>query len=568
MGPSSSRTGAAVALACLFFAVACTGIGAVAVHGVGAATAAGNRLSTDELATATVTAEVGHAVDAVYATGQVLALTADPGRRSTLATELYDEQIPAVETGLAQLQRIHGDDGAAEQAGLRQLSSQWAALRHLLNPGAGTTLTGPGVSGGASAQRIEAAYTPLSQHIGRLVAQEQHDADQQQQTAAADSHRTIWGIIAAVGVSLLVTAGLGVLGGRRLRRAMEPALDQVEFADTLQLAGDEGEAHHLLQRHLQRLVDGAGVTILNRNNSADRLEAVTSLPAGSCLQESLAQAEPRSCLAVRSARVHDEDDQRKALLGCPVCSGCPGRSTCTPLTVGGEVIGSVLVNRALPYRPIERQQIRDSVAQAAPVLANLRSLSIAELRAATDSLTGLPNKRAVGDTLKRMLAQASRTLSPLTLLTLDLDHFKDINDRYGHPVGDQALANVGAALRSAIRDSDFAGRQGGEEFVVMLPGTGIDGALLTAEKIRAAIAEISLPGVDLSLTASVGLAAYPEHALSSERLERLADAALYIAKRSGRDRVEVAEPTTDPVTTAAASADVSTGQVSVRPTAS
>jgi len=140
------------------------------------------------------------------------------------------------------------------------------------------------------------------------------------------------------------------------------------------------------------------------------------------------------------------------------------------------------------------------------------------------------------------LAQASRTFTPLSLVLLDLDHFKDINDRFGHPVGDQALANVGAALRSALRDSDFAGRHGGEEFAVLLPNTDIGGAVLTAEKIRAAIADITLPGVDLTITASAGIAAYPDHATSTERLERLADSALYLAKRSGRNRVEVATP--------------------------
>jgi diguanylate cyclase (GGDEF)-like protein len=207
------------------------------------------------------------------------------------------------------------------------------------------------------------------------------------------------------------------------------------------------------------------------------------------------------------------------------------------------VIGSVLVNRSTAYSAIERQQIRDSVGQAAPVLANLRNLAIAELRASTDSLTGLPNKRAVADTLKRMLAQASRTLSALSLVVLDLDHFKEINDRFGHPLGDQALANVGAAIRSALRESDFAGRNGGEEFAVLLPDTDSAGAVVTAEKLRAAIADISLPGVDLRVTASVGIAAYPEHALSTERLERLADSALYTAKRAGRDRIEVAIPT-------------------------
>lgn len=143
---------------------------------------------------------------------------------------------------------------------------------------------------------------------------------------------------------------------------------------------------------------------------------------------------------------------------CQVCGDCLGQSTCTPLTVGGEVIGSVLLTGPQPPTPEEEQRIRTSVAQAAPILANVRNLAIAELRAATDSLTGLPNKRAVNDTLKRMLAQSSRTLSPMALLLLDLDHFKDINDRFGHPVGDQALASVGAALTSVLRESDFAGR--------------------------------------------------------------------------------------------------------------
>ncbi|MEP7090482.1 MAG: GGDEF domain-containing protein [Nocardioidaceae bacterium] len=204
------------------------------------------------------------------------------------------------------------------------------------------------------------------------------------------------------------------------------------------------------------------------------------------------------------------------------------------------------MNRPTSYKATERTQIREAVAQAAPVLANLRNLAIAELRASTDSLTGLPNKRAVADTLNRMFAQASRSLTPLSMLVLDLDHFKALNDRFGHPMGDRALANVGAALRSAIRDSDFAGRNGGEEFAVLLPDTDTQGALATAEKVRAAIEDVSIPGLDLTITASLGIASYPEHAVNPDRLERLADAALYVAKRTGRNRVEVATPTQEP----------------------
>jgi diguanylate cyclase (GGDEF)-like protein len=206
------------------------------------------------------------------------------------------------------------------------------------------------------------------------------------------------------------------------------------------------------------------------------------------------------------------------------------------------VIGSVLLNHAAAYTEAEQQRIRDSVGQAAPVLANLRNLAVAEIRAATDGLTGLPNKRAVTDAMKRLFAQASTTASPLALLLIDLDHFKQINDQWGHPVGDQVLASIGAVLRSVLRARDFAGRNGGEEFAVLLPDTGIPAALEIAERIRTAITEISLPGTDVSVAASLGVVGFPDHATTLDRLERLADAALYIAKRQGRNRVELADP--------------------------
>jgi diguanylate cyclase (GGDEF)-like protein len=534
----SARLGIGVVYACVFFAIAAGGIGAVGIVAVGSATSTGNDITSDELATATITAQFGQQLDVVYSTAQALALSPSPTDRADLATTLYDEQIPAAETALSALQRIHADDGPAELAGVTTLTDQWATLRNLLSPAAIS-----GLSTGADptlASQLNAAYQPLTDKIVALIDRENSDGRDDQAHASSVSTRARWVIAGAVALAILATIALGWIATRRLRRAVEPGEDQIEFADTLQLAEDEDEAHQLLQRHLQRTVAHSIVTVLNRNNSADRLEAVTALPVGSPLISTLSHAEPRSCLAVRSGRSHDEDDHRAALLGCPVCAQCPGNSTCTPLTVGGEVIGSVLVNRPAQYNSSEQQHIRDSVGQAAPVLANLRNLAIAELRAATDSLTGLPNKRAVGDTLKRMLAQASRTLSPLCLLVLDLDHFKEINDRFGHPAGDQALANVGAAIRSALRDSDFAGRTGGEEFAVLLPDTDSAGGALTAERVRAAIAEISLPGVDLTISASVGIASYPDHATSTERLERLADSALYVAKRSGRDRIEIA----------------------------
>jgi diguanylate cyclase (GGDEF)-like protein len=174
------------------------------------------------------------------------------------------------------------------------------------------------------------------------------------------------------------------------------------------------------------------------------------------------------------------------------------------------------------------------------VLANLRNLALAEFRANSDALTGLPNKRATDDTLKRMVAYASRSLSPLSAIMLDLDHFKQINDRYGHGRGDEVLAAVGLAITESLRGSDFAGRFGGEEFLILLPDTTAPAALAVGERIRAAIATIALPGLDRDITASLGIADLLEHAGTVEGLIREADRALYTAKAEGRNRTVLA----------------------------
>jgi len=171
--------------------------------------------------------------------------------------------------------------------------------------------------------------------------------------------------------------------------------------------------------------------VLNRNNSADRLEATTELPPESGLAERLAIAQPRDCLAVRLARPHDEVPGAEQLISCDVCQALDGPKSCNPLLVGGEVIGSVLLSHGTDLTDQHRLRVKDSVTQAAPVLANLRNLAIAQLRAATDALTGLPNARAVQDTLKRLVAQASRMLWPLSAVLIDLDHFKEVNDTFG-----------------------------------------------------------------------------------------------------------------------------------------
>jgi diguanylate cyclase (GGDEF)-like protein len=509
----------------------------IGIIGTGASTRLGNATAGDELTTAVVTSQLAREMDADYATGENALLSASAAQRSRLLGTLYARLLPATDSLLSSLERLHADDSAAEHADIVRFVRQWIALRDLLSP---TDAAHPAAS---LATRLTAAYQPLSAHLDRLVVAEESGGRSNQARASSSGARTTGFVMGAAVLGLVIGAGLLVIGIRRIRRSLKPGVDQAEFADTLQIANDEEEAQQLLQRHLERTLTATSAVVLNRNNSADRLEAVTPLPGESPLADTLRGAEPRSCLAVRSGRTHRENGGRSALLQCPVCAVCPGATSCVPLTVGGEVIGSVLLNRPTPYAEAEEQQIRESVSQAAPVLANLRNLAVAEIRAATDGLTGLPNKRAATDTLKRLFAQASTTRSPLALLLLDLDHFKQINDQGGHAVGDQVLANVGTVLRAVLRTRDFAGRNGGEEFVILLPDTDVPAALEVAERVRGAIAEISLPGSDVKVTTSIGVAGFPDHAATLDRLERLADAALYLAKRHGRNRVELAEPT-------------------------
>jgi diguanylate cyclase (GGDEF)-like protein len=530
-----ARAALGVIAICALFALTSVGIGIVGVLGVRSTTRTGVQITRDELGTATATARTTRAIDNAFATGESVLLAPNAASRAVAATALLATNLPDADSAVTTLVALHVDDGAAEKADINAFVTQWTTTRSLL-----VRVSSDPSSDSSTLIALKASYQRLSGHLDELIDREDVDAIAHQDRATDTKESTIWTLSVAVAVTILMAVLVAMFAIRRVRRALLPEQNQSEFADTMQLADGEAEAHQLIKTHLERAVSHSVVTVLNRNNSADRLEAMTAIEPDSCLARSLEHAEPRSCLAMRSGRQQRQGGDQPALLECTVCGGCEGSSTCTPMTVGGEVIGSVLLSAPRPPSVDEEDRVRNSVSQAAPILANLRNLAIAQLRAATDGLTGLPNKRAVEDTLKRMLAQSSRALAPMAMLSIDLDNFKNVNDRYGHPVGDQALANVGAALIGVLRDSDFAGRNGGEEFAVLLPDTDLDGATTTAEKIRAAIAEIRIPIADEPLTASIGVAMYPDHATSAEHLERLADAALYVAKRLGRNRVEVA----------------------------
>lgn len=161
--------------------------------------------------------------------------------------------------------------------------------------------------------------------------------------------------------------------------------------------------------------------------------------------------------------------------------------------------------------------------------------------AVRDSLTGLYNRRYLDETLEREVSRARREGVALSLVMLDIDHFKRINDTYGHQVGDEALRLLAKSLLADVRAEDMVCRYGGEEFLILLPSMPLEAALVRAEVWREGVASLSLAlgTLQIGITISLGVSAYPEHGKSPDDLTRCADQALYQAKREGRNRVVV-----------------------------
>ena len=177
------------------------------------------------------------------------------------------------------------------------------------------------------------------------------------------------------------------------------------------------------------------------------------------------------------------------------------------------------------------------------LLADLRH------RSRHDGLTGLLNRRTMEETLLSQVQRSRRTGEPFTVLMLDLDHFKAINDRHGHAAGDRALKHTAAALKAELREVDALGRFGGEEFLVLMPGTTVEAARPVAERLRTALTTDAprIDGATPPLSASIGIAQWRGPAEEPSRLLMRADAALYRAKMRGRDCVVVDSPEIEPI---------------------
>lgn len=208
-----------------------------------------------------------------------------------------------------------------------------------------------------------------------------------------------------------------------------------------------------------------------------------------------------------------------------------------PLKIGEQVVGVMNVAYRQPQEfPEDRLRVLGLLGdQAALAIANARFYNVVSLQAQTDPLTGLANRRAFDQRLDEEIRRSNRYNHPFVLFMIDLDRFKKINDTYGHLMGDKALQLVAAAMSKSVRDTDFAARFGGDEFVLILPETKREHALDIAVKLTAQVEALPLPWKEkqapLPLSLSIGIACYPEHGVEGEGLVDVADTALYQAKQ-------------------------------------
>lgn len=208
-----------------------------------------------------------------------------------------------------------------------------------------------------------------------------------------------------------------------------------------------------------------------------------------------------------------------------------------PLSAEGRPLGALVLEQSdLAGGRIQRRVVSGlerSASYAALALRNAWLLEQVQRLAATDGLTKIANRRTFESTLEREIARATRSAEHVSLVMVDIDHFKSLNDTHGHQAGDEVLRNVAAALAIECRDFDTPARYGGEEFAVVLPGCGPEEAFGIAERLRAAVA--AAPSV-VPITASAGVATFPGQAGDADTLVRAADDALYESKRAGRNQ--------------------------------
>ncbi len=330
---------------------------------------------------------------------------------------------------------------------------------------------------------------------------------------------------------------------RLLQRRNEENRIFAEMDELLRTCQTLDEAYRVVSNFGQALFPSGRGVLYVVNASRNLVEAVAAWGAEPGDEAFLVFA-PDECWALRRGRLHVLDESAVSV-GCGhVRAGAAGSYLCVPLVGQTEPLGLFHIRFADPVIDEDRRRLAVELAQhVAMALVSLRMQEALRNQAIRDPLTGLFNRRYMEESLEREIRRAIRHRSSVGIIMLDIDHFKQFNDTYGHTAGDILLQTLGRVLQSSIRAEDIACRYGGEEFVLVLPDAGLEDTFRRAEQVRLRVREMTIEHhgqLVAPITVSAGVAAAPDHGETVDALISAADFALYRAKAEGRDCVVMA----------------------------
>jgi diguanylate cyclase (GGDEF)-like protein len=356
------------------------------------------------------------------------------------------------------------------------------------------------------------------------------------------ARETRMGEVIAESASPSVASYLALEEVRRERETIAGRMKVLEgmnqLVDALALATDEESTGQVAARAVAQGFRLIASTTLFVDPSVALLEPVGT--AGAARVHPVVNG-PDNCPAIRSGRVFRVTSPADAVI-CPYMPFAEGTDgyVCVALMAGGKPLG------ALFMEPTVGSVVEDTFARAAAdrvalSLANRRVLETAQVQATTDGLTGLHNRHFLQEQLRLLHSLAARHGQSYAAVAIDVDGLKQVNDTFGHEMGDLALRGFANTVRKTIRTSDIGVRTGGDEFLVLVPHGGLDDAKILAERIREAVEIAGRAEPHTAITVSVGVAAW-RPARTAEQVLEAADAMLYAAKRAGKDRVMVEAP--------------------------
>src|SRR5450755_3550243 len=315
------------------------------------------------------------------------------------------------------------------------------------------------------------------------------------------------------------------------------------MTELLQSCTQRAEAYSIVRETGAQLFPHSSGSLFIYRESRDMLEHATSWGGDRAPEATLA---PEDCWALRLGNPHFVP--RKGAIRCRHAHEDAESYVCMPVQGQGRILGlfhiavEVSPRSLRPARAIDRR-LRAMTDRVGPALANLKLRDALREMALHDGLTGLYNRRYLEDALNRELHRAERSDKPVSVVMIDIDHFKHFNDQFGHDAGDLVLSAIAGAVTKSIRPCDIACRYGGEELAIVLPEASLESARGRVEQLRLAIRDTNLIHLGQRLpapTASLGVAVYPANGMKPADLLKAADQALYRAKQEGRDRVCVA----------------------------